>query len=89
VIEAVGPGGQFLDQRHTLTTSARCSGRPGLFDRQTRQTWTDAGSKPLSEVVQEKTIEILDTHKPPEIDGKIMENLLKIRERGEKELVKG
>jgi trimethylamine--corrinoid protein Co-methyltransferase len=87
VIEAVGPGGHFLSQRHTFENFREVLWTPGIMDRQTRQAWTESGSKPLGEVVQEKAIEILDTHKAPNIDQDVMQRLLNIRDKGEKELV--
>jgi trimethylamine--corrinoid protein Co-methyltransferase len=89
VIEAVGPGGQFLDQQHTLNHFRQQIWQPQLMNRQTRAQWQQSGKKDISDRILKQTIEILENHQPLKLDDKIMDELEKIRVRGEKELIIG
>jgi trimethylamine---corrinoid protein Co-methyltransferase len=63
VIERVGPGGQFLDDDHTVAHMR--SGElldTTLFVRGTRETWLAAGGKELEVRAREKARRILATH---------------------------
>jgi trimethylamine--corrinoid protein Co-methyltransferase len=63
VIHQVGPGGDFLTQRHTLK-HFRELWQPTLFSRQRADDWVAEGSKRLGERLREKTMTILDEHEP-------------------------
>jgi trimethylamine--corrinoid protein Co-methyltransferase len=89
VIEAVGPGGQFLTQQHTLNHFRQQIWQPQLMNRQTRAQWQQGGKKGIADRILKQTIEILEKHQPPKLDDKIMDELEKIRVRGEKELIIG
>ena len=88
VIEAVGPGGHFLTQDHTLAHFREMKWTPGLMNRQPYREWEASGGKNLAETVREKTRRILAEHKPPEMPGKVLDELERIRVRGEKELAR-
>lgn len=64
VIDAVGPGGHYLSQRHTLNHFQNEFWFPGLMDRSRWSDWEEAGKKSMGERVQEKLDEVLDTHQP-------------------------
>ena len=66
VIHAVGPGGHFLGEKHTLK-HFREFWQPELMDRSKVDDWEAAGCKTLGDRVQEKLAEILETHQPPEL----------------------
>jgi trimethylamine--corrinoid protein Co-methyltransferase len=69
VIHAVGPGGDYLTDRHTLR-HFRELWQPELMSRQRMDDWLKAGSLRYGDRLREKTIEILDTHEPePLADG--------------------
>lgn len=84
VIADVGPGGHFLGEKHTLD-HFREFWQPELMDRNKVDDWEAAGSKTLGGRVQEKLVEILDTHQPPElpegVPARIEEVLAEAEER--------
>ena len=88
VIEAVGPGGQYLDQEQTMENFCEQLWHSKLMDRKPRKKWEAAGSKDMATRVGEKIFDILETHCPIPLDGKIMDELMRIRKNGEKELIK-
>ena len=45
VMEAVGPGGQFLTQAHTMKHFRDSMWQSKLMNRQPRQKWLDAGAR--------------------------------------------
>jgi trimethylamine--corrinoid protein Co-methyltransferase len=69
VIDRVGPGGNFLTDEHTVA-HFRDLWRPGLFDRQRAQDWRARGAKRMGQRLREKTVSILESHRPePLPDG--------------------
>jgi len=63
VIHKVGPGGDFLTQKHTLK-HFRDLWEPALFSRQRMEDWVAQGSKRLGQRLRERTLAILEEHKP-------------------------
>ena len=86
VIEAVGPGGHFLQQRHTLDHFRQELWRSELLTRQPYETWEKAGSKDMARRIQDKLIDILDTHDIPELPATVSAAIEKIKIDGEAEL---
>jgi trimethylamine--corrinoid protein Co-methyltransferase len=69
VIHQVGPGGDFLTQKHTLK-HFRELWQPALFDRRRAEEWVAAGSPRLGERLREKTVGLIEEHRPePLADG--------------------
>ena len=70
LIHEIGPGGTFLDHRHTFERT-RTQSVAQLFDRNTRETWMDTtAGKDLTERAYAKAMEILESHQPPTLpDG--------------------
>ena len=65
LISKVGPGGDFLGQRHTAKNLRREHFMPSdVIDRLTTESWLDEGSKNMLERAREKVQTILKTHKP-------------------------
>lgn len=87
VIEAVGPGGHFLEHQHTLDHFRRELWFPKMMNRQNRGDWESDGSKDMAARITEETIRILKHHEPQGLDDKILGELDEIRKRGERELV--
>ncbi|MGD8701860.1 MAG: trimethylamine methyltransferase family protein [Desulfosarcina sp.] len=87
VIEAVGPGGHFLNHPHTLKHFREQIWSSPLMNRRPRQQWEQDGSKDLSVIVQEEVVRILESHQPEPLDDKIVDQLERIRIKGEMELV--
>jgi trimethylamine--corrinoid protein Co-methyltransferase len=63
VIHQVGPGGQFMSHEHTLNHWRELYS-PVLFDRQRLDRWEKQGSKDINIRVRERTLSILDSHRP-------------------------
>ncbi len=80
VMEAVGPGGHFLEHDHTYTRFKTEIWRPKLLDRQNWENWTNSGSKRFGERVHERVIEILETETEPLIDEAMYKELRRICE---------
>ena len=88
VIERVGPGGQFLDQRHTLEYLKKEHYLPTIINRQKRERWEKAGSKDLREIAREEAKRILKEHQPEPLDRDIEEELKKVVKEVEKRELK-
>jgi trimethylamine--corrinoid protein Co-methyltransferase len=72
VIQQVGPGGHYLQERHTVDHFRDELWRPSLLTRDHYLTWEQAGSLDLSQRSRERVREILETHQvPPLPDGAI------------------
>jgi len=63
VIKDVGPGGEFLTHDHTYQNFKRLS-RTKLMNRNTRESWQEAGSPDIVELAYERSIDILNNYKP-------------------------
>jgi trimethylamine--corrinoid protein Co-methyltransferase len=61
VVHAVGPGGNYLGEDHTLR-HYREHWQPVLFDRQRFDTWKAGGSKSLRDRLRERTRQIMAQH---------------------------
>lgn len=64
VIEAVGPAGTFLNQRHTLKYLRQETSTSTLFDRDMYDHWVDNGSRSVTDRAHDEVIKILENHKP-------------------------
>jgi trimethylamine--corrinoid protein Co-methyltransferase len=74
LIECVGPGGDYLSQSHTLK-HFRKFWVPTIFDRSSVKS---EGRKNCEELLNEKTIEILKTHKPKPLPEDLVKELKKV-----------
>jgi trimethylamine--corrinoid protein Co-methyltransferase len=86
IIEAVGPGGHFLQQRHTLDHFRSELWRSDLLTRQPYEIWEKAGSRDMAQRIQDKLIDILDSHAIPALPDKVRAAVEKLRVDGEAEL---
>jgi trimethylamine--corrinoid protein Co-methyltransferase len=86
VIDAVKPGGHFLDQEHTLT-HMREVWQTKMFDRGNWEDW-EANGRPISKTrAVARAKEILETHEPYPLPDGAPEEIRRIIERFEKEHV--
>ncbi len=67
VIRAVGPGGDFLSQDHTVAHFRKELFFPKLFQRQTLDQWVRSGSRSAHQVAHERVLQILDQAGPVEL----------------------
>ena len=87
VIEAVGPGGHFLTQKHTVSNLRKELRQTKLLNHQTIAAWQKDDQPTLEDKVQEKLRHIIDTHQPEPLDGKILDELERLKKEGEKEIL--
>jgi trimethylamine--corrinoid protein Co-methyltransferase len=85
VIRAVGPGGHFLSQDHTLA-HMREQSQPELIDRKSMEDWRQAGSTDIYQRAVEKARSILQTHRPPPLPADAATEIQSIIEETEREL---
>ena len=87
VIAAVGPGGEYLSQRHTLENVQREHYIPKIFSREKWEVWEKAASRDLRETARQEAKKILEKHQPEPLDRDIrleIENIAKEIEKNEK-----
>lgn len=87
VIEAVGPGGNFLAQRHTVTHLRKELWQARLLNRQPIATWQAAGQSTMEDRVREEVRRLVETHEPQPLDGKVLDELTRLKRDGEKEIL--
>jgi trimethylamine--corrinoid protein Co-methyltransferase len=75
LIDRVGPGGQYLDNKHTSDHFKTEFWFPSLMDRSPWDQWAADGSKTLGDRIQEKLDHILDTHKAPALPEQVQKEI--------------
>lgn len=84
-IKAVGPGGDFLMNPHTIQRMRQQS-KPELIDRKMRQAWESAGATTMYERALEKARWILKNHQPAPLPDAVLAAIRTIVTETEKEL---
>ena len=87
VIDAVGPGGNFLAQRHTVDHVRKELWQARLMNRQPIDAWQQAGEPVMEDRVREEVRRIAETHQPEPLDGAVMDELARLKRDGEKEIL--
>ena len=64
VIEAVGPGGTFMEQEHTALHFRKELWFPRLLDRQFYDAWMSSGAKTMGQRCREEKERLLREHQP-------------------------
>ncbi len=80
VMNAVGPGGHYLDQDHTYRRFKTEIWRPKLIDRQGWENWELSGSKTYQQRLRERVIEILETETEPLVEPAMLKELRRVCE---------
>ena len=88
VIRQVGPGGNFLQERHTLDYFQKEHWQPRIFNRKNLPNWIKAGQKKTDDKLIEKAREILATHRPEPLAAEVKNELDKIWRKAEAEIQK-
>jgi len=83
VIDRVGPRGQYLTDEHTFQHFKSEFWFPTLMDRSSWDKWSQKGSKPCGQRVQEKLDHILDTHEVNPLVNEVREEINAILARAE------
>ncbi len=85
VIDAVGPGGHFLDQNHTLEHYRSEFWFPTLMDRKKYENWVAAGSKTMGERIKDNIKQILATHEVTPIPDDVLREMESVVEKADAE----
>ena len=81
IIANVGPGGQFLGQKHTIKYLQQNEHwMPTLLDRTRFETWQNTGSKDFTARVRARVQKILKEHQPEPLPEYTMEEIGKVLE---------
>ena len=64
VVRQVGPGGDFLVDRHTAKNVRTAQWRPTIINRQGHVRWQEEGGLDLKEKARRKALKLLETHEP-------------------------
>lgn len=78
VIRAVGAGGHFLTEPHTLENMRTLQIPTNLFDRQPYSQWDAAGRWELAERARDEAHKILKNHKPTPLPKEAADKLRQI-----------
>ena len=85
IIHKVGPGGHFLNQKHTMKHLREEHFLPKLSDRDSHESWVEKGKKAVHEKAREHVKQILAEHKPasldPAVEGALMDIVRDIERR--------
>jgi trimethylamine--corrinoid protein Co-methyltransferase len=81
VIHGVGPGGDFLAEGHTLQ-HFRQLWQPTLFDRRRAEDWAATGAQRLGQRLKDRTVAIIDSHRPQQLPDNVREEIAYILEDG-------
>ena len=85
-IRDAGPGGNYLTADHTLRYFRQEVWQPTLANRDNPDMWEQKGGLRHEERVIQKTLRILDTHRPQPLPESIAQRLVEILDRAEQEL---
>jgi trimethylamine--corrinoid protein Co-methyltransferase len=88
VVDRVGPGGDYLTDKHTFDHFKKESWYPEMFPRTVYEKWVDAGSKTLTERANEKAVDILDHYEPDPLPEDVQKKLREIVQTAEAKIVK-
>jgi trimethylamine--corrinoid protein Co-methyltransferase len=88
VIEKVGPGGHFLQQKHTVRHMRDELWMPSLLARQHHDVWKQEGAKDMAQRVGERAREIVEGHRVAPLPGRTLTALERLKRVGEAELTK-
>jgi trimethylamine--corrinoid protein Co-methyltransferase len=86
VIREVGPGGNFLTVMHTKTHFQQELWQPRFLNRDSPRAWAEKGGKTYQEVVTQKALEILETHRPEPLPEDVLGRIHQIAKQAEREL---
>lgn len=83
VIETVGPAGNYLSQRHTLSHMRDEISTTTLIDRQMREKWEKDGAKDMPQRARELAKEILAGHQVQPLPAAVQKKLRELIDREE------
>ena len=83
LIDRVGPGGQFMSERHTARYCRAEIWTPTLMDREPWVNWQAAGAQTMLDHIKAKLQKILSTHRPPPLPAGAAEKIELILQEAE------
>lgn len=86
VIQEVGPGGNYMTTTHTLKHFQRELWRPKMVNRDAPETWARNGRKSYGEILTQKALEVLETHRPEPLAVEVSRAIHGVIEKAEKAL---
>jgi trimethylamine--corrinoid protein Co-methyltransferase len=78
IIDKVGPGGHFLNQKHTMKHIKEEHFLPKLTDRDSHELWIEKGKRAIHEKARDEVKRILAEHEPLQLDSVMEKELLRI-----------
>ncbi len=78
LIKKIGVGGHFLAEKHTLDYLRSEQIQSRVIDRRVREEWVDAGSKSMIQSANETAKQLIKTHEPDPLPGKMADELRRI-----------
>lgn len=84
VIRQVGPGGEFISNKHTFKNKNMYE-YPDFMDRNNRPDWNARGKKTFIDKCNEKAVNIIENYNCDPLPTKVHDKLLEIIEKREKE----
>jgi len=83
LIDRVGPGGEFMSERHTAKHCRAEIWTPTLMNREPWVNWEAAGAQTMLDRIRAKLREILATHQPPPLPEGVAEKIEAILQEAE------
>ena len=80
-INRVGPGGNFLIDKHTVKLFKKEVWYPEYLDRQNYDGWLKSGGKSLGETLNARAKWILKNHQPEPLEPSVRQTIREIVER--------
>jgi trimethylamine--corrinoid protein Co-methyltransferase len=80
LIKELGPGGVYLDQKHTVSHMREALSLPSISDRDSYDIWFQDGQHSRAAKAREQVQEILATHQPPPLSESVREAMKEIVE---------
>jgi trimethylamine--corrinoid protein Co-methyltransferase len=78
LIEDLGPGGVYLDQKHTVAHMREALSLPFISDRDSYDVWFQGGQHSRAALARERVKEILAEHQPPPLPEGVQEAMAEI-----------
>jgi len=72
VLVKVGPGGDFLGQKHTSRHLRDSQWRPALLNHMSHERWLESGGLDLTQKARQKAVELLATHEVPPLPADLV-----------------
>jgi trimethylamine--corrinoid protein Co-methyltransferase len=84
VIEKVGPGGNYLQEDHTVKHFRKEVWAPRLLTRQRYEVWRQSDNRDITQRMRNKIREIDESHKVAPLPDATVASLQRLRQQGEK-----